>query len=386
MMRYRIIKESLVNLRGLLIFISIVLGVISLLFYDLPNFMTSLLFVLVPIAIIGSSELLINILIIIFDRNVSISRMAKEYYTESHELEIKIVVDNKSKITFNEVELCDEYIGEGNINRKCITIDIPSRKTITVNYRIPCSVGKYLFNKIITNIKDTWGIIERTKSLEQKSIVKVVPKIIKIHESAIGVGSLPYVTISGSKGMDIRGLSMDFIAHREYVIGDPAKIIDWKVSARRGQLLVKEYSASTYGKLLLILLASTKLFKEKKYPLVAREIASISYLSSIRGIDTSIIILTPCTRIYLPYGNGKEHALNVLKLFGEVLWPTRDLGYCNEDYMVHLEKYIKELIDKGSCRIIVYMDNEVSPCYLDVIKRYISRLKGIELGIKVIEV
>jgi len=386
MVEYKIVKESLSNLKNILVLISIVLGVISLLFYDLPNFMTSLLLVLVPLTIIGSSELLINILMTMFDKNVSISRIVNEYYMESHELEVKIVIDNRSKITFNEVELCDEYIGEGSVDRKCITIDIPPRKTITVKYGIPCSIGKYVFNKIIANIKDTWGIIKRTKNLEQKSVVKVIPKIIRIHELALGIGGLPYATISGSKRMDIRGLSMDFIGHREYVIGDPAKIIDWKASARRGQLIVKEYSASTYGRLLLILLTSTKLFKEKKYPLVAREIASIAYLSSIRGIDTSIIILTPCTRIYLPYGNGKEHALNILKLFGEVLWPTRDLGYCNEDYMEHLEKYVKELIDKGSCRVIVYMDNGVSPSYLDVIKKYIFRLKGVELSIRVVEV
>lgn len=52
------------------------------------------------------------------------------------------------------------------------------------------------------------------------------------------------------------GRSMDFNDLREYVIGDDVKDLDWRASARKGELLIKRYVADRKHTILLVVSAS----------------------------------------------------------------------------------------------------------------------------------
>src|SRR5262245_45304955 len=51
--------------------------------------------------------------------------------------------------------------------------------------------------------------------------------------------------LSGRHRSRFRGASLEFAQHREYVLGDDLRHLDWKVWARGDRLTVKQYEAET---------------------------------------------------------------------------------------------------------------------------------------------
>ncbi len=70
-------------------------------------------------------------------------------------------------------------------------------------------------------------------------------------------------------GQVIRRKSMDITPHaagvREYVTGDPMKRIHWPTSARRGQLMVKEFEQDPQAEVWLFLDAQQKVQAHKSF-------------------------------------------------------------------------------------------------------------------------
>ncbi len=385
MIIHRLMKYFKLNLRHTLLVCSMLMILLSILFYSISNFLISQLLFLIPLSLVLASELYVEILESMYNR-IKISRIVPNYVVESNNLEVKLYVNNNSRILLSNLELCDEYIGQGSINRKCIRLSIPPRSKVKATYNIKGVIGKYLFKNIRIVFNDLWGISRREKVIEYPSTSRIIPKVISYYRSSEGIKSLMALTTTRGIRLGLKSLTMDFIGHREYVLGDPAKIIDWKASARRAKLMVKEYNVGGVSRLAIMLIVSSKVFEKGIYPYIARELASIAYSSSILGIETSLTILTPCSKIYLSYGKGKEHALKILESFGDVLWPIKDLEDCNEDYNNYVKEYTKMLTSIGCCKLLVYVDDTCAQKYLPIIRDIALKVKGNELVVKVIEV
>jgi uncharacterized protein (DUF58 family) len=110
-----------------------------------------------------------------------------------------------------------------------------------------------------------------------------------------------------------RGMSFDEV--REYQPGDDIRMIDWNVSARTGDVYVKQYVEERELTVLLVVDASASLvtgsaeFKRN----VAAEIAAILAFSAIRNNDrVGLLIVTDRVEKVIPPKKGRGHVLRVI--------------------------------------------------------------------------
>ncbi len=85
-----------------------------------------------------------------------------------------------------------------------------------------------------------------------------------------------------------KGRSMNFEDLREYVVGDNIKDIDWKASARSGNLLIKQFIAEKKHNIMLVFDTGKKMMADTKDGEAKREVAimaggTIAYLANKNG-------------------------------------------------------------------------------------------------------
>ncbi|MBN1449744.1 MAG: DUF58 domain-containing protein [Anaerolineales bacterium] len=109
---------------------------------------------------------------------------------------------------------------------------------------------------------DPFGLFRREKVIPAENSLVVLPMIYEISAFISPPGLLP-------GGQVIRRKAMDITPHasgvREYVPGDPMKRIHWPTTARRGQLIVKEFEQDPQAEVWLFLDAQAGVHAEKAY-------------------------------------------------------------------------------------------------------------------------
>ncbi len=118
----------------------------------------------------------------------------------------------------------------------------------------------------------------------------------------------------------LRGLGYDFQGLREYVYGDPVKLVDWKSTARLRKLLVKEFSVETGQSIAIALFIDDKDFDTSFYSMIARTISTLSHTLILRGASLSLLVASPNHVDYVMDVKGLKQFHRILDLFANVPW------------------------------------------------------------------
>ena len=110
-----------------------------------------------------------------------------------------------------------------------------------ITYKIfPVERGEYNFGDLLVFASTSLKLVKRRISIPANQNVKVYPSIIQYRKFA-------YLAISnrleeaGVKKIRQIGISNEFEQIRDYVKGDDYRIINWKASARKNDLMVNQY-------------------------------------------------------------------------------------------------------------------------------------------------
>jgi uncharacterized protein (DUF58 family) len=122
--------------------------------------------------------------------------------------------------------------------------------------------GQFELGPTVLTTGDPFGVFHKAKGFQPVQSLIVFPMLIPIQSFLSPPGILP-------GGQVIRRKSPDVTPHaagvREYVFGDSMKRIHWPTSARRGQLMVKEFEQDPQSEIWLVLDAQTKVHAEKPH-------------------------------------------------------------------------------------------------------------------------
>jgi uncharacterized protein (DUF58 family) len=114
------------------------------------------------------------------------------------------------------------------------------QKEIIYNIR-PTDRGEYNFGRLILYIKSLLGLVQRRYNIEATATIPVYPSFMQMRKYEL----LSQTTIQsevGNKRMRKLGHSMEFEHIKEYVRGDDRRTINWKATARKGSLMVNNYT------------------------------------------------------------------------------------------------------------------------------------------------
>ncbi len=105
----------------------------------------------------------------------------------------------------------------------------------------PVERGEYQFGNINIYVKGPIGLVSRRYIIPQEQVVKVYPSFVQMRRyQLMAVGT--HLHESGVKRVRKLGHSMEFEQIKEYVIGDDYRTINWKATARRGDLMVNNFT------------------------------------------------------------------------------------------------------------------------------------------------
>lgn len=153
---------------------------------------------------------------------------------------VKLTFDNTYSFQAS-VLLIDELpvqFQERNWRRR-FSISYRSRRDITYPLR-PTSRGEYGFGHLLVYAASPIGLLRRRFRTGEETVVKVYPSF--LHLRRYQLMAIADNAVVGAKKIRRLGHSMEFEKIKSYVQGDDIRSINWKASARSGDLMVNTYT------------------------------------------------------------------------------------------------------------------------------------------------
>ena len=123
-------------------------------------------------------------------------------------------------------------------------------------------------------------------------------------------------SMTGGYKSHFRGQGVQFSEHRTYSPGDDIRHLDWKVSARSKEPLIKQYEEERELNVFIIAdLSASQDFgsiKQPKKDLVAELGAMIAFAASTSGDKVGVLIVTNAVKKIIPLKKGKNHVLRII--------------------------------------------------------------------------
>ena len=117
-----------------------------------------------------------------------------------------------------------------------------ARKSASMTYAVrPVKRGVYTFGALNLFVRSPLGLVERRYRFDQGRDVPVYPSFLQMRRYQL-MAINDRLSQVGIKRIRKLGHSMEFEHVRDYVQGDDIRTINWKATARRGQMMVNGYT------------------------------------------------------------------------------------------------------------------------------------------------
>ncbi len=104
--------------------------------------------------------------------------------------------------------------------------------------------GSLKFERIVVFSGFPFGLIQRVVEFEQPEEILVYPRLYRLHRKVLG--EMEHTSRSGgTRHKEQGGGHEEFFGLRDYRPGDSLKLVDWKRTARTGELITRELNIAT---------------------------------------------------------------------------------------------------------------------------------------------
>jgi len=257
------------------------------------------------------------LILVYSSRKLYLQRKITLKIEEDDTAEIVLEVINKSFLPIYDI-VVEDYLSCAYLQerQKLIMLDcLKSNFSSRLRYHCLCPQrGRYDVGPLKVYFFDPLGLFYFKQVYPVFSEVYVYPRTFNIHRfPALNKGTSPWQGVETSR---VSGDDDDFYGVREYRRGDPLKKIHWMVSARKNQLIVKEFQRQSFFR-------ATILFnlekddnvgegKESVGEYTVKIVASIAkYLINL-GVTIEVISHAQEV-VHIPFNKGEDHLEEILK-------------------------------------------------------------------------
>ncbi len=181
-------------------------------------------------------------------RSVEISRVLPSEAFEFEEIPVELRVKNNGWLPRFLLRIEDGFVGGG----KHVVTWLPRGASRTINYPAHLNRrGVYKTSGLTVSCAAPFGIVRRQKTVEAQAGLTVYPVYVDLPSfPLLESQSVPYETLHDRRA---KGVGYDYLGTREYRAGDSLRMVHWRSSARRGELVVKEYEEEASSPVNIIL-------------------------------------------------------------------------------------------------------------------------------------
>lgn len=176
-------------------------------------------------------------------RRIEAERRAAQIFSVGRANVVTIVLHNRSDRTLRGTVM-DDPIEEATTTGLPGTFEIAPRATVQLRYEItPSRRGKRHLGAITVRYQLPLGILERQERIE-------LPQDVDVYPDVHAARALEMLRRQGREdarlgSLRVRGGDTEFERLRPYTRGDEIRHVDWRASARRDDLVVRQYQAES---------------------------------------------------------------------------------------------------------------------------------------------
>lgn len=251
---------------------------------------------------------------------VTVTRTVQPTAYDGDDVAVGFVVTNRGRRARSLVEVSNLfYTAVGNAGRAAaLAADLPPGATVSLaNVVKDLRRGEYVFAPPALLSGDPFGLVTAVRHMPEEEAPSAR---LTVFPRPFPIGSLAIATdlswsMSGVEPTSQAGASGDFLGTREYRPGDSVRAIHWPLSARMGELIVKEFerSASTEVTIFLDLDANAAWGSGREHTLeyAIRIAASVSEYAARRGNAVQLVAHAN-QWIVVPAGKGEYHQATIM--------------------------------------------------------------------------
>jgi uncharacterized protein (DUF58 family) len=177
----------------------------------------------------------------IVSKSPTAKRLTADRLSNGDENKIELQVINRMPFTVT-MEIIDELPVQFQKRDWKLNYRFAANEQKNIIYKIrPVERGEYNFGNIILYVKSLLGLLMRRHDIEATETVPVYPSFLQLRKYEL-LSQTTIQTEHGNKRMRKIGHSMEFEQIKEYVRGDDMRTINWKATARKGSLMVNNYT------------------------------------------------------------------------------------------------------------------------------------------------
>lgn len=216
------------------------LSCISILFL-ISNWFDSIYMLAILGCLILAAALIFDAIILFrFKKPMNAIRILPEKLSNSDDNSIVVVLENlyPFDVILNVIDEIPEQFQKRDFY-KVLSLISGEKKTFEYDLK-PMERGEYHFGSLNVYTSSRLQILKRRHQFAQNAMVPVYPSYIQMKKYEF-LAMSNRLTEFGMKKIRRIGHTMEFEQIKEYVIGDDVRTINWKATAKRGDLMVNQY-------------------------------------------------------------------------------------------------------------------------------------------------
>ena len=232
------------------------------------------------------------------------------------DLYVDLEVTNSSWRRTKQLEIYDNIPHEMKLRSglNYMRVNLGPGETTRIRYVLRCPLrGHYSLGPISIRYRDSFNLFAQEMYVDHRSDLIVFPQVREIEEAMVRSRTPKMYT--GATTLRTPGPGTEFFSLREYVPGDPFKIINWKAFARTGTLIVNEKCRDAVTDVFILLDSRdiSRIGTVLKNPLEVGTVAAASLASYfIKRRDSVALAVYDDHLSFLPPDTGDKQYFKIL--------------------------------------------------------------------------
>jgi uncharacterized protein (DUF58 family) len=211
-----------------------------------------LLPVILLIDVVIPAVALVDLLTLAGKRSFAIERETTRVASIQKNHRVTLHVSNISRL-WRHAWIRDDVPQEFEAHPKEFVLRLGPRSRTTVHYDLKASRrGAFGLQKVYVRVRSFLGLWRRFLDYPVNSVIHVYPDMKQIAEYAI-LARTNRLSLMGVRRTRKVGTENDFERLRDYTLDDNYKYIDWRATARRSKLTVKDFQTSQSQRIIFLL-------------------------------------------------------------------------------------------------------------------------------------
>jgi uncharacterized protein (DUF58 family) len=206
---------------------------------------------LVAFDVVLAAAVLIDWLLTPRAKTLDARRLTPERISVLHPVEITIVVRNQARMPLR-VRVRDTAPVAFGRDADELAGEVPALGEVRWQYRAtPATRGCFQWGPIHLRYRSLLGFWEGQKSFAAHAESRVYPSMVLLERYHLLARS-NRLDVLGVRKVRLRGSAWEFESLRDYTSGDDVRLIDWKATARRRKLIVRNQEAERNQTIILL--------------------------------------------------------------------------------------------------------------------------------------